>query len=103
MKVDDLENWPADAAFSLLKTKFRLATDREPTIENMQEWFKTGDNTMIKVALFANPETIKNLDTQVPTTDMTYRQYLLLRGIINWIIEDFDGLTKAGEVYLLRV
>ena len=100
MKVEDIENWPADACFSLWRTKFKLITGENPTVENIREWFKTGHNRTTNVVLFANPRTMRALDTQVPTTDSTYREYLLMSGIVDHIVEDRDSLTDDDDVYL---
>ncbi len=103
MKVENIENWPIGAGWALQQTKFKLVTDKDPTPENMKDWFKFRDPRKINVVLFANPRTLKVLDEQVPTTDITYKQYILMRGIVKKVIEDYDGLTNDGEAYIFRV
>jgi len=85
MKIENMDLWPQEAHYLIFRAlKNAEALGLDGTI------------------LFANPTTIKALDAQIPTIPSTYRQYLLMSGLITEIIVDYDGLVGEDEAYIFR-
>ena len=85
MKIENMDRWPHEAhylIFNALKKAEALGLGG--------------------VILFANPTTIKALDAQVPTIPATYRQYLLMSGLVAEIIVDYDSIVGEDEAYIFR-